>query len=107
MLAVPHQLAFQTARQVQVTREYLARIDVTRALGAFTLRPARVVAAITAALCRMRFARISGFAAEVPPVIVPVLREPGRPAPLVISFVVAIRAASPAAVARRSTVFVA
>lgn len=105
-IAVPHQLALQAARQVQVMREHLAWIGIARPFVPFTLWPARIVASITAVLCGMRFARVCRPAPEVPRLIISVPRESRGPAPLVVSFVVAIRAASPA-VARRSTVFVA
>jgi hypothetical protein len=87
-----------------VSGEGVTRVAVARPFIAFALGPAGIVAGITTALGGMRFARVSGSAAEVPPVIVPIPREPGRSAPLVVSFVVAIRAA---AVARWGTVFVA
>lgn len=104
---MPHDLTLQSVRQVQVTRERLAGIGVARTLVPVALGPARVVASITAALGGMRFARISRAASEVPCLVVSVARERLWSAPFLIPFIVTIRAASPAAVVRRSTVFVA
>jgi hypothetical protein len=90
-----------------VTREYLARVGVARALVAFPLGPASIVASIRTATSRLRFAGISRPAPEGARLVIAVAREGRWPAPLVVSFVVAVRAASPAAVACGSTVFVA
>jgi hypothetical protein len=57
-----------------VTREHLAGIRIARPLVAFALGPTGIVAGITTALGGMRIARVSGSAAEVPPVIFSVSR---------------------------------
>jgi hypothetical protein len=47
---VPNHLAVQSARQVQASREWLARVGGARALVTLALSPASLVASITAAL---------------------------------------------------------
>ncbi|MGH9253558.1 MAG: hypothetical protein ACRD3C_03200, partial [Vicinamibacterales bacterium] len=90
-----------------VSGEGITGVGVAGPFVTLALGPARIVASITAALGGMRFARVSRAASEVPPVIVSIARERRWSAPFVIPFIVTIRAASSAAVARRSTVFVA
>jgi len=53
-VAVAHELAFRSARQVQMSGEHLTRVGVARASFAITLRPAGIVSNITAALGGVR-----------------------------------------------------
>ena len=70
VVAIAHDLALEPARQVDVAREHVARMDIAVAIVTLALRPPRVVIAIAPMILRMRIPRISWLAAESPRIVV-------------------------------------
>jgi hypothetical protein len=69
-IAISHDLALQTARQVQTACERLTWIDRAARRIALAIRPAGVITGILAVLVGIRLARITWAAAECSPGVV-------------------------------------
>jgi len=86
-VAVPHQLTFLSARQVEVPCEHLPRIGIAHPLLAVAVRPSSVVAGIAAALVRLRFSRVARSAAGFPSVTIVAIARRDAGLPRVVSVI--------------------
>src|SRR5258708_38704215 len=69
-IAVAHHLSLQPARQVEIARERLARIERALRRLALAFRPTCIVAWIVAVFIAIRLARVAWTAAEYSRVVV-------------------------------------
>jgi hypothetical protein len=97
-IAVAHGLAVGSAGQVEMAGEHVAWIGVERAVLAFTVRTAGVIPGVTSRIARISFAGIAGSSVEARRIVMAVTRARGRPAPVVVSFVITIEGAAVVAV---------